>query len=218
MKKEKKEKQKMSGKRKLANTAYILLTLTLVVLYIIPLTSIDVSGIGNYFGSLGLSGSTTKLAYQLDTLNKACQITGIGKYSETELVIPSDVAGNRVTSIGDSAFSYSAGFTSLKVPSSVTIVGNYAFACCNDLEKVEIAKGTEHIGIAVFMSCQNLKTVILPAGIKSIGDYTFHDCPKLSSIYFGGTKAQWEKISATTYWNQNTERVCTVYCSDGAVK
>ncbi len=208
----------MSGKRKLANTAYILLTLTLVVLYIIPFTGIDISGIGNYFGSLGFSGSTTRLAYQLDSANKACQITGIGKYSETELIIPNDISGNRVTSIGDSAFYYSTGFTSVKVPYSVTIVGNYAFSSCHDLEKAEVNHGTEQLGIAVFMSCHNLKTVTLPASIKYIGDYTFYDCPKLSSIYFGGTKEQWEKLSAGTYWNQNTERICTVYCSDGTVK
>lgn len=206
----------MSVKRKLANTAYILLTLTLAVLYIIPAMGMDISGIGSYFGSLGLGGSTTKLSYQLDSVNKACQITGIGKYREKELIIPNDISGNRVTTIGDSAFCYNEDITSVKVPYSITIIGSYSFSNCKNLAKAEISHGTKQLGIAVFMSCHTLKSVTLPASIKHIGEYTFYDCPKLSSIYFGGTKEQWNKISNGTYWNQNS--VCTVYCSDGAVK
>ena len=203
----------MSVKRKLVNTAYVLLTVMLVILYIIPATGQDLSAIGNL---LGAGGSNTKLAYQLDTVNKACQITGIGRFKGSELAIPPDVSGNKVTSIGDNAFCYAEGFTSLKVPYSVTIIGTYAFAYCGDLEKAEISYGTQYLGIGMFMSCPNLKTVTLPAGINYIGEFTFYDCPKLSSIYFGGTKEQWSKIGANTYWNQNGK--CTVYCSDGAVK
>ena len=207
----------MSGKRKLANAAYILLTLTLVIPYIIPVIGYDLSGIGNVFGSLGFGGSKSKLSYMVDSANKACQITGIGKFKGAELMIPSEISGNRVTSIGDQAFCYAAGVTSAKVPSSVSIIGNYAFSSCSDLESAELEYGVQQVGIAMFMSCKKLKTVKIPASITYIGKFAFYDCPKLTAIHFSGTMAQWEKINHDTYWNQNNNG-CTVYCSDGTLK
>ena len=207
----------MSVKRKLANTAYILLTVVLIALYVVPTVQIDISGIGNFFGSLSFGGSRTKLAYQVDSANKACQITGIGRYKEAELIIPTEISGNRVTSIGDSAFYYCTNVKSVAIPYTVNIIGNYAFTTCHDLESAQMDYGVQKIGICLFMSCRKLKTVTIPASVNYIGQFAFYDCPELTAIHFGGTMQRWKEINHDTYWNQNNNR-CVVYCSDGTLK
>ena len=52
-------------------------------------------------------------------------------YVSGDVVIPSSVTNNgttySVTSIGDDAFYYCSGLTSVTIPNSVTSIGNYAF-------------------------------------------------------------------------------------------
>ena len=209
--------QGMSGKRKLINAVYILLTITLVILYIFPNMGPGLNAIGDFFGSISFLGNSSKLAYQVDSVNRACQITGIGRHNETTLSIPYEISGNSVTSISNNAFYYCSGFNSLSIPYTVRIIGDYAFATCHDLETVDIIYGTEYLGVGTFMSCKKLRNISIPSSVKYIGAFTFYECPNLTTIRFGGTKEQWEKISVDTCWNENNA-YCVVYCSDGVIR
>ena len=208
--------QTLSGKNKFVKAVYVILTLILVILYIFPSIGPGMAGIGEFLGSLNLGGNRSKFSYQLDSANKACQITGIGKYNETMLDIPYEISGNTVTSIGNSAFYYCSGFTNVTVPYSVRIIGQYAFSTCHDLENVNIVYGTEQIGVGAFMSSKKLRTITIPSSVKYIGAFSFYECTSLTTIRFGGTKSQWEQISFDTCWNENNNG-CIVYCSDGVI-
>lgn len=68
----------------------------------------------------------------------------------TEIVIPSEIEGKKVTSIGD-----------------------YAFEYCENLTSVTIPYGVVSIGDAAFSACENLSDITIPTSVTSIGDYAF---------------------------------------------
>lgn len=118
----------------------------------------------------------------------------------TELVIPSEVKGKKVTSVSQSAFKNSA-VTSVKISKGVKRIDDFAFALNSNLKEVELPEGLESIGNNAFFACYKLKSVALPsslkelgifcfdasgikeitipAGVKEIGEYAFAECPSL---------------------------------------
>ena len=67
---------------------------------------------------------------------------------------------NSVTSIGNDAFEYCSGLTSVTIPNSVTSIGDYAFYGCSGLISVTIPNSVTSIGFRAFADCSNLKSVI----------------------------------------------------------
>ena len=85
------------------------------------------------------------------SINDDNTVTITGYYgSATELDILSTINGKKVTSIGDSAFSWCKSLTSITIPDSVTSIGEYAFS-----------------------SCTSLTSITIPDSVTSIGDYAF---------------------------------------------
>ena len=78
-----------------------------------------------------------------------------------------------VKSIGDSAFHYCTGLTSIKLPDSVTLIDDYAFFVCENLESVNIPDGVTRIGEMAFANCDSLKILVFPESVTSIGSYAF---------------------------------------------
>ena len=96
---------------------------------------------------------------------------------------------NGVTSIGNYAFYYCTGLTSVTIPDSVTSIGNYAFYYCTGLTSVTI-----------------------PDSVTSIGDYAFRYCSNLTDVYYNGTFADFAKISIGFDNTQFTN--AKLHCSD----
>ncbi len=55
-----------------------------------------------------------------------------------------------MTSIGESAFEYCNGLTSITIPNSVTSIGNCAFYCCDKLVSLTIGNSVKSIGAQAF--------------------------------------------------------------------
>ncbi len=95
-------------------------------------------------------------------------------------VIPEDV-----TSIGENAFCYNQGLTSIAIPSSVTSIGNYAFDGCSGLPSVTIPNSITAIGDGVFAECSSLTSVTIPNSVTSLGESVFASCKGLTSLAIG---------------------------------
>ena len=107
-------------------------------------------------------------------------------YVSGDVVIPSSVTNNgttySVTSIGDDAFYYCSGLTSVTIPNSVTSIGNYAFYYCSGLTSVTFPNSVTSIGNSAFYNCSGLTSVTIPNSVTSIGDRAFYECSSLTSV------------------------------------
>ena len=110
-------------------------------------------------------------------------VTSIGDYAFeycsglTSVSIP-----NSVTSIGYESFEYCSGLASVTIPNSVTSIGNYAFEYCSGLTSVTIPNSVTSIGEGAFRSCSGLTSVTIPNSVTSIGGGAFRSCSGLNSI------------------------------------
>ena len=87
-----------------------------------------------------------------------------------------------ITSIGEFAFSGCSGLTSLTLPAGITSIGEYAFYGCSGLTSLTLPAGITEIGESTFSNCSGLTSLTLPAGITSINYGAFLDCSGLTSL------------------------------------
>ena len=84
--------------------------------------------------------------------------------------------------IGEYAFAYCSGLTSLTLPVGITEIGESTFSNCSGLTSLTLPAGITSIGISAFAYCSGLTSLNLPAGIISIDKYAFLDCSGLTSL------------------------------------
>ena len=102
------------------------------------------------------------------------------------LVIPTKIGDEVITSIGESAFCYCIGLTSVSFPASLTSIGNSAFDGCTGLTSVSFPASLTSIGKWAFSKCSGLTSVDLSSctSLTSIGDTAFHLCTGITSVTF----------------------------------
>jgi len=104
------------------------------------------------------------------------------------LVIPGKIGDEVITEIGESAFRYCTGLTSLDLSgcTSLTTIGEDAFYECTGLTSLDLSACTSltTIGKYTFEDCTGLNEVKLPANLTEIGQRAFNDCP-IETLYIG---------------------------------
>ena len=120
--------------------------------------------------------------YEYDVLDDGTvEITGyIGDGGD--VVIPSEINGKSVTSIGFGAFNTCTNLTSIALPTGVTSIGNSAFECCENLTSITIPNSVTSIGSGTFSGCTSLTSITIPNSVTSIGGGAFNTCTSLTSI------------------------------------
>lgn len=110
--------------------------------------------------------------------------------STLRALIEGTLSGNyvndRVTSIGEHAFTGCKSLASANLP-GVTDIGESAFEYCTNLTNVNLPEATG-IGDYAFKDCTSLTTVDFPL-VNTIGYYAFRGCTNLTALILRNTKA-----------------------------
>ena len=136
-------------------------------------------GDGIYYNVTSSSNKTLEVIYRGEDFGY------LGEYSG-KVIIPATVIYKgttyNVTSIGDYAFYFCDGLTSITIPNSVTSIGDYAFGGCTGLTSVTIPNSVTTIGSSAFEYCSGLTSIEIPNSVTSIGYDAFRGCTGLTSI------------------------------------
>ena len=124
--------------------------------------------IDDFYYILDDASLTAELAASEDT----------GTYATGRVTVPSSVTSDdktyEVTKIGDFAFSFNTGITSVVIPLSLQEIGDGAFQGCTKLSSVTFRMTKLlSIGDAAFEGCSSLGSITIPATTKKIGAWAF---------------------------------------------
>jgi len=129
--------------------------------------------------------------YNLIPKGKVAEVTRNPNAYSGEVVIPASVTYEEVeysvASIGNYAFKYETGLTSVTIPNSVIIIGDGAFEECSGLTSATIPNSVTSMGDAAFYRCSGLTSVTIGNSVTSIGVCTFYECSCLTSITIGNS-------------------------------
>lgn len=113
---------------------------------------------------------------------------GDGAFSGNTAILAVGFPGN-LQSIGGSAFNGCSNLVSVSIPDSVTSVGAAAFANCTALAEVYPGAGAGIISQNEFANCVSLQGIAVPEGISGVAAGAFSGCSNLGSISLPSTIA-----------------------------
>ena len=151
------------------------------------------------------TGSAAELTVPAEI--EGCPVTSIGDYSfSNRTSLTSIDLPDSVTNIGELAFIFCSSLTSITLPDSVTSIGDWAFVGCDSLASINIPECVTCINVGTFSTCRSLTSVTIPVGVLSIGDCAFDECTGIRTVYYEGSREQWNAIrfgSSNNYLRYN---------------
>ena len=111
-------------------------------------------------------------------------VTGLGHSDGSDVVIPSEYNGIKVTEINGRAFNEEPSLESIYIPASVQKIGESAFWGCANLKTVTFDDGSllTSIGNNAFQKCTSLEEIALGDYVQEIKSFAFDDSTSLKKV------------------------------------
>ena len=133
----------------------------------------------------GADETYTSGDYTYTLINEYTEVNITGySGSETELKLPSELDGKRVSAVGNGAFRSNGAITSVVIPDTVTYIADCAFEGCTNLEEVTFGSSVKTIGSYAFKNCQKLVGAQFPDSLETIGYQAFYNDRALADVSF----------------------------------
>ena len=139
--------------------------------------------------------ASRNLEYDYSLDGECYMVKGIGKCSDTDIVIPEKRFGWKVNAIESSAFKNRSSITSITIPNCVTSIGSDAFYGCSSLENIyytgDISSWCQINGLNYLMTSSRVPHIngqpiggelVIPDGVISINNSAFYNCSGITSI------------------------------------
>ncbi|MDE5881791.1 MAG: leucine-rich repeat domain-containing protein [Muribaculaceae bacterium] len=98
---------------------------------------------------------------------------------ETDIVEEGWIYNNDKTAILFVPLSFKGDYT---IPDSVTEIGDIAFSYCLGLTSISIPNSVTKIGYHAFLNCKGLTSLMIPSSVTEIGSKAFTYCNKVTSL------------------------------------
>ena len=111
---------------------------------------------------------------------------------EINAVIPAQINGFPIRSIGDRAF-YKSGITSVSISDSVVNLSTNVFLRCCNLRNVKMSDNIKLIDISAFAICTALEEICIPESCLLIRRKAFYQCTRLKTVVIEGMNTYLEE-------------------------
>ena len=157
------------------------------IIVVVAVFAIALASLGTVIGLLVNTGQMSEYSdgFRYNLSGSRATIVGY-EGSDTDVVVPDRVKGNRVVGIERDAFKDLAGsIKSIKFKCTYSSfeIASEAFKDLTALEKVVLPSNLKVIPDGAFRGCKALKSVIMPSGVTEIGENAFRECTSLNFIY-----------------------------------
>lgn len=102
--------------------------------------------------------------------------------SASEIEIPGEVYGYKVTSIDSRVFYENSTLQSVTIPDTLESIGVMAFAFCDNLKSVTLGSYITSLGYSAFLGCTSLEQAVVDCDIDTLPTSTFEKCSALNSV------------------------------------
>ena len=85
--------------------------------------------------------------------------------------------------------------TTCDIHTGAKIISVFAFIDCTSLKSVTIPDSVTTIGKSAFYNCSSLESLIIGSGVTTIGDGVIYYYSPFTSVFYGGTADDWNKIA-----------------------
>ena len=109
------------------------------------------------------------------------KITEYKGYADV-IVLPSELDGKRISTIGWRSFRDSAQLKSLTLPDGITTIGCRAFESCKKLTEIIIPDSVSTLEESAFYDCQSLTAIRIPDSVTRLEANPFTGCNQLDVI------------------------------------
>lgn len=174
--------------------------------------TLTVSGEGemfdyNYYVQDGKGYSNTPWCNEMNSIKRVIfeeGITRIGNCAFRDCDNLTEVTfSNGLIEIGSGAFMFTD-ISKVVLPDSVKTLDSACFQYCFMLNDIYLGKSLEYIGRDVFSDDSSFDCITIPKSVRYIGERAFARCG-LNTIYYEGTKEQWNNIDKSAAWDYQME-------------